>query len=452
MKWLSFYIFFFIFYSWTIYPQLSTQNAHFNYYNLLAENLLKLKIEMPVKPSAELLALKNPYDPNLNKDFRMHDLSLYKGKYYLYFGVVPALIMYAPYKLITKSDLSDAVAVLTFCLGAFFFSLKILEHLKNIYFKSTPDKTIGICLRVLGFSSFASVLLRSSEIYEVAVAGGLFFTTSALYFILKEIRKDKFNKKRLLLISLLLGLGCGCRPQTIAIGALLILSFVIIGRKNLRLESLFSIVSPFAICLFLLGLYNFYRFDNPLDFGGQYQLAAVVCGENYFNINNLFSKVYLTLFNAPEINSIFPFIHIKEVKMENFTVQCLGVFYALPFSWLIFLLLFKMKQLLLDKKFPFIEIFLLLIPALINIGIIFFILGMAVRYLADFSIFLILASSATWFYFGYENPIKNNKILNKTSTILAIVSMLIGIALNIENPEAKLVFPSLIELRQKFKI
>lgn len=458
MKWLSFYIFFFIFYFWTVYPQLSLQNIHFNYYNLLADNLLKLNVEMPIKPSADLLALSNPYDPALNKDFRMHDLSLYKEKYYLYFGVVPALVFYAPFKLIFKGDLPDGIVVLTFCFGVFFFSVKILEHLKITYFKSTPDKIMGIGLRVLGFSSFAGVLLRAPEIYEVAVSGGLFFLTSAMYFLLKEIKKDAFNKKYLLLISSLLGLGCGCRPQIIIIGALLISILILISflKKKFKMGDFLAITLPFLSFLIFIGFYNFIRFNNPFDFGAQYQLAAVKCGKDYFNITNLFSKIYLTLFNVPEINTSFPFIHVKEVKMENFTAQCLGILFALPFIWLNFILLFFLtkqnsfsKK---DKKFPLLELYLLLLPVLINITLIFIMLGMAVRYLADFSVFLILASCIMWFYFGYENPIKNSKIFNRLSITLAILSILIGLALNIENPEAKLVFPSFSELVKKIKL
>ena len=39
---------------------------------------------LPVEPDPHLLALPNPYRPNA--PYRLHDASLYKGKYYLDFG------------------------------------------------------------------------------------------------------------------------------------------------------------------------------------------------------------------------------------------------------------------------------------------------------------------------------------------------------------------------------
>lgn len=420
---------------------------------------MKLNVEIPIKPSPELLALSNPYDPNLNKNCGMHDLSLYKGKYYLYFGIVPALIFYSPYKLIFGSDLPDGIVVLTFCFGAFFFSVKILEYLKNTYFKGTPDKIMGISLRVLGFGSFIGALLRSPDIYEVAVSGGLFFLTSAIYFLLKETKKDHLNKRRLLLISFLLGLGCGCRPQIIIIGVFLILSLILRYnfKRNFKIGDFFAITLPFICFLVLIGFYNFIRFDNPFDFGLKYQLISDDFQNSFFSFKNLMINIYFDWFHPIAINTIFPFVHVNQMKIGNVTTYSPGILFALPFTCVSFIYFFVyLNQILKNKnvlsKFPIFEFLILLIPPFINIIIMLTMHGLAVRFLADFSIFLIITNCMIWFYFDYESNLIKSTLLNKMSITLAIVSMLIGIAISIENPEAKLTFPSFNKLIQKIKI
>ena len=51
-----------------------------DYYNLLSDALLAGQLDLLVKPSPELLALKNPYDPAANAPYRLHDMSLYNGE------------------------------------------------------------------------------------------------------------------------------------------------------------------------------------------------------------------------------------------------------------------------------------------------------------------------------------------------------------------------------------
>src|SRR5713101_86638 len=71
-----------------------------DYYNLLSDAFLAGRLSLVVEPSKELLNLPDPYDPSLNAKFRLHDASLYKGKYYLYFGPVPAVTFFIPFRFL----------------------------------------------------------------------------------------------------------------------------------------------------------------------------------------------------------------------------------------------------------------------------------------------------------------------------------------------------------------
>ena len=67
-----------------------------DYYNLLVDGFRHGHLYLPVKPEPELLALENPYDPVANAAYRLLDPSLYNGRYYLYFGPVPAVVRSCP--------------------------------------------------------------------------------------------------------------------------------------------------------------------------------------------------------------------------------------------------------------------------------------------------------------------------------------------------------------------
>ena len=93
-----------------------TPDAANNYYNLLVDGFraghLNLKTEAPLG----LTQLADPYDPAANAHFRLgsdrlYDLSYYKGRLYLYFGVTPALILFWPFVALTGHYLSHRLAV-----------------------------------------------------------------------------------------------------------------------------------------------------------------------------------------------------------------------------------------------------------------------------------------------------------------------------------------------------
>ena len=78
----------------------------------------------------------------------------------------------------------------------------------------------------------------------------------------------------LVLGSLFLGLSVGSRPHFIACSFVLIVLmqsklFLGISRLSLRQKtfSTIALLLPFVVCLVLLGVYNYLRFDDPFEFG-----------------------------------------------------------------------------------------------------------------------------------------------------------------------------------------
>jgi hypothetical protein len=104
------------------------------YYSQLAEAFRHGQLSLLTPPKPQLLALADPYLPALNAPYRMHDASLYGGKYYLYFGPAPVLVLHMPLRWLTGYYPSDAAAVLIF--------LMVPQHQPHV----DPARRVGHCI------------------------------------------------------------------------------------------------------------------------------------------------------------------------------------------------------------------------------------------------------------------------------------------------------------------
>src|SRR5436305_2797670 len=63
-----------------------------DYYNLLIDGFLSGQLALKVEVPPALLQLADPYDPRTRPPgLALHDASLYRGRYYLYFGAAPVV-------------------------------------------------------------------------------------------------------------------------------------------------------------------------------------------------------------------------------------------------------------------------------------------------------------------------------------------------------------------------
>src|SRR5205823_8823614 len=97
-------------YAWSANPglvELLSIEPGESYYNLLVKGFRSGQLNMKREVPPGLARLPDPYDKNAGAPYRMvygyplDDLSYYKGKLYLYFGVTPALVLFWPYAVVT---------------------------------------------------------------------------------------------------------------------------------------------------------------------------------------------------------------------------------------------------------------------------------------------------------------------------------------------------------------
>src|ERR1700733_1431459 len=151
------------------------------YYDLLGRAFIGGHLRLPIEPRPELLALADPWDPQLNKPYRVLDLALYNRHYYLYHGAAPALLFFAPWRLLTGHDLPESFAVFVLCLAGYL----VLCELLMLVFATLPTRVplwmFTLFLLTLAFGESVSNLPQRAMFYEIASASGFLFLSYGFF-------------------------------------------------------------------------------------------------------------------------------------------------------------------------------------------------------------------------------------------------------------------------------
>jgi len=239
-----------------------------------------------------LAQLGDPYDPAANHPYRMpptlaDDLSLYQGKFYLYFGITPALLLFWPWAALTGHYLLHRQAVLIFCSVGFLASVALLRAAWRRYFPAVAEAAAVAGALALGLATSAPILLERTEVYEVAISCTYALTMLALGAIWLALHRPAQRGRWLAAASLAFGLAVGARPPALFSSIVLLLPLAVAWREAGPASAsgptrrrdlgrlLFAAVGPMLACGLGLALYNYRRFANPLEFGEHYQLSGI---------------------------------------------------------------------------------------------------------------------------------------------------------------------------------
>ena len=244
--------------SWTHWPTLTS------YYDQLASSFDRGRLSLDLKPDPVLLALANPYDPAARKGLNaLNDISLYKGKYYLYFGPVPALFL-AIVKPFGFGEIGDQYLVFVFVSGILILQTLLIIKIWRRFFPDIPVWITIACILLSGLVTPFASMLTKARIYEASIASGQFFFLTGFYFIITALDQDHASEKRLLMGGISLALAIGSRvTQILPIGFIAFMVAFWIFRKYFHgkplsriIYLLISLVSPLILGLAILGWYN----------------------------------------------------------------------------------------------------------------------------------------------------------------------------------------------------
>ena len=256
--------------AWVGGPARNWHGQTSEYYALLTDAFLAGQTSLLVQPSAGLLALPDPYDSTVNGRFRLHDASLYHGKYYLYFGPTPALVLFLPYRVLTGSHLPSRLAVALFCAGGFACSCALFFLLTKREKWDCPRWFASAAVLSLGTVPGVAFLVTRPSFYEVAISAGYCLVMAGFLLTALSLGVDSPRPASLIGAGLCFGLAAGCRPD-FALLAILMLVLVVWRTRSHKTRAL-AFAGPVVLCGFLLAAYNYARFQNPFNFGIQYTL------------------------------------------------------------------------------------------------------------------------------------------------------------------------------------
>ncbi len=194
------------------------------------------------------------------------DIAYYKGKFYTYYGPVPAALLYLPYKLITGNYLSHHGGVFVFtAIGVIFLAL-LWRFLVKRYMPEARFAFYLLSFLALFFVSHLFAGLRYPTVWTIVQAGGFAFIAVGAFLLLKSVDKENINYVQLFFACLCLALTVGGRPNMLL--ASILVPAVLWKRRSWKL-ALFTLI-PYVMVAVPLCLYNYARFDSIFQFGHEY--------------------------------------------------------------------------------------------------------------------------------------------------------------------------------------
>ena len=295
--------------------ELVSPNAADAYYNLLVQGFRAGQVSLKKEVPPWFSHLADPYDPAAHPPYRdpvyrMSDLSYYHGKFYLYFGVTPALILFWPVVALTGHYLFHRQAVAIFCALGFLASAGLLRALWRRYFADVSVVVVAACALALGLATGVPMLLSQSDVYEVAISCGYMLTMVALATIWCALHEPERRWQWLAVASVAYGLAVGARPSLLFGAVILLVPVAHAWRERQQVWAvLIAALGPILLIGLGLMLYNALRFDSPFEFGMRYQLGAEqLATQQFFSLHYLWFNFRVYFLEPARWSGRFPFV------------------------------------------------------------------------------------------------------------------------------------------------
>jgi hypothetical protein len=304
------------------------------------------------------------------KDLPVGDISIYNGKFYMYFGPLASIIL-MPFVAFFGKNFPQIIIGIGTLAVSFFAVYSIAKS-----FKFSKADSLWLSL----FFAFSTVLFSTSVInitsYLVEALG--------VPLVLLSLA-EYFKKRRPLLIGLFLGLAVLTRVTLILALMFFVVEFI---KKGLSKRDFLLLLLPFVFCLFVFGFYNFLRFHSFFETGYSYHMAhPFPLSRNFeygeISLIHLPANLYSFLIMPPE-----PILYYAKGFVLRFPYLVANPWgMAIWFTSPLFLMLFRFKK---NKYFlsTVIAIICLAIPVFTYFSVGFAQFGY--RYALDFLPFLFL--------------------------------------------------------------
>ncbi len=385
----------------------TTRTENYFQYQKLAHALLEGHLYLDDVPSAELQTMANPYDTSAREAAGvpyLWDHAYYQGKYYVYFGVLPCLVFYVPWLVLTGTGfptwLGVAICDCTFAAGCAFLLSRVVRR----WFPNTSVGAFLILDIMLFVAGGGIILARTPSMYFLPEAMGLTLVTWGLGLWVSGTSRGYIERGKVVFGALLIALTLAARPQMMLAAALgLVLFWPFLrdakgdaGARRECISAFGAAMVPFILVAVAVMAYNAMRFSGPLDFGANYNLTTNDMTHRGFHLDRIPFGLYAYLFQPPALGSQFPFM--KQTYMDTayqgvtiFEPMFGGYFFLYPMT-LVLLAIPRVRRAFSAKDLLGLWVCCLVL----GVALCIFDLqgaGILMRYMSDFGIYFALAAA-----------------------------------------------------------
>jgi hypothetical protein len=455
---------------------LTRWTPYWGYFDMQAEAFRAGQLALLQAPPQELLDLPNPYDWRAREGIdHLWDTTLYNGKYYLYWGPLPALLALAVKLVYPAAVVEDQYLLFAFYVGIVVCLGLLLHWMRSRLVERVPGWTAGLLLLAGSLSLPPLWLINRPTVYETAIAGAQFFLLAGLYAALRgaDLPRGKNAWIWQMAAGFFWGAMVGCRFNS-ALAVIFLFSVFALsalwraGKLNLDAENLrYVALMLVPLGLWAVGLlwYNTARFGSPLETGHRYQLTGIALPADYgqvFSIQYVIPNFY-NIVLRPLVLELdgFPFVFtpfIQENMWPSFLRLPETYYYSEPIAGYLFATPFLLVVLVplagwlragwrwLDgEAWPCVDqilaarqrLFLIAAggAALINTALLLVFISSSMRYLNDayFMLFLLAAYGFWWGWQGLRRSTTWRIIFLTAFLLLVIASLAIGMLGNFQN-------------------
>lgn len=410
---------------------------HHKQYQELAEAICQGHFYLDTEPSDGLLNSANPYDTiylQANGIEYLMDYAYYNGKYYVYFGIVPELLLYLPCYLITGNHMPNYLSVFIFYCGFILAVFALYKEACRRWFPHTPFILYLIAGILTVCSGNYLFIISRPDLYDIPIIAATMFTAAGLWLWIKGKYAESAKMKRINFFcgSLCMALVAGCRPQMLLFSILAIPLFwneVIKKRDLFSKKSLWDTVCiclPYILSAVGVMYYNGIRFSSPFDFGATYSLTSNDMTKRGFNLHHTMLGLWHYFARPPVVESDFPFLQGVQITSGSYMGKLTseytygGLLVSNAFLWVL-LSIRSTKEVLKNKS---IYVFTLLNIAISVILCIVDVTGAGIlqRYMMDMIWGIWLAAVLLWF--AWAEKARNNGTLKTVMLCMTAVCVL----------------------------
>ncbi|MEO8900482.1 MAG: hypothetical protein ABI488_02565 [Polyangiaceae bacterium] len=325
------------------------------YLDLQADAFRAGHLYLPLAPPPELVHEQDPYD-RVNIRYWALDLSYFRGRYYSYWGPLPALLQAAGKALLgIKRGLGDQyIGLFSACLTALGGAL-IIERMGRRMFRAVPRFVLIFGILAFAFANPTLHNVASAGTYQSAILAGQAWVVPGLLLAFDAVwhaGTSSARRYRLALAGVCWAFALASRVTVLPTVAFLIGATALaegwVSERRWRrtITNALWLGLPVAAAGVGLLVYNKLRFGNPLEFGLNLQLSGyprMYFARQYwwFNLYSYRLRPFATSCQFPYLYQVW-WLKVKDVFPAGFSLPIgyymtdeplVGWLIAVPITW-----------------------------------------------------------------------------------------------------------------------